>query len=519
MVLSVPEGPGAGLRAVGLGSNVKKRTRAGRVALAIALELNERSSATPELEVAVRVAARAVAAASAAAARGASSFGGGCSGYGASAAGEHGGSGGHGASGHSYGAGECGGRSSSGTGGLGGALSGMGGGAIASDATGGCRRGSAANWLQPESPPPPLPCRDAPPHHGPPPPPPGPSPKVQAQAAAQRAAASAAEGVWPPPYARIEPDPSAPPECVDDPVAVMRPWCDGPNGKIYSWPYCKACQCWTDLPHLYGQRHQRALRTAEWSQPEPAGGQAMCTWDTAPGGAPRRPVQPQSARPWDWPGGAGGLGGSATAGGLTAGALPREAGAGGPQREAELPRGPPPGGEQPPAPRAAGPAREWLRGPGAGGPQEDVPPPPPGGPQREHCHGPPPPPPRPSAAPGALGREGPAPPRERPGGHAGARAAPAAPGRDPPCGRGPSRGRGDAVASAPPPREGAPAARGAPMPLADEVPDCRWRMVEAMRLQPEPDELVTYGVGQVRVSTPWTAPSAASRSHEGLIEV
>merc|ERR1712136_394880 len=41
-IMSVTDGAVAGTRAVGVGSNVKKRTRAGRAALAVALEIQER---------------------------------------------------------------------------------------------------------------------------------------------------------------------------------------------------------------------------------------------------------------------------------------------------------------------------------------------------------------------------------------------------------------------------------------------------------------------------------------------
>ena len=68
-VLSVTEGPDTGIRAVGVGSNVKKRTRAAKVALALSLELRERRGVSVELDHAVEDAACAIAAADAAGSR------------------------------------------------------------------------------------------------------------------------------------------------------------------------------------------------------------------------------------------------------------------------------------------------------------------------------------------------------------------------------------------------------------------------------------------------------------------
>jgi len=52
-IMSVTDGAVAGTRAVGVGSNVKKRTRAGRAALAVALEIQERWGVVPELAIVV----------------------------------------------------------------------------------------------------------------------------------------------------------------------------------------------------------------------------------------------------------------------------------------------------------------------------------------------------------------------------------------------------------------------------------------------------------------------------------
>jgi len=196
-VFSVAEGTRRPVRAVGLGSNVKKRTRAARLALAVALELAERWGVPPDLEPVVLQAERALA------------------------------------------------------------------------------QPPQARQFPRADPHPAftaLGYQDSDPGMAGPP-----------ATRAQRAA---------------EVDPDAPRECVRDPAAELRPW----SNQIL-WPYCTACGCWSDLSHLHGQRHKKALRMLEWSQsgawPQTSGsGSALPPASTNVGGGAslHRPEQATQAR-------------------------------------------------------------------------------------------------------------------------------------------------------------------------------------------------------------------------------
>lgn len=203
-ILSVTEGVGAGVRAVGVGSNVKKRTRAARLALAAALEISERWGIAPDLQSVVQQAERAM---------------------------------------HSDP------RS------------------FLSQPVLSQPPQAQAPWQvqstqwntqpQPQA----QPDKVA-------------SPYAAGDIAAVRFPTEAKiAGATTSALAAAAEASGAPRECVEDPAAELRPWSH--NGADQLWPYCTACNCWSDLPHLYGQRHQKALRMAECcdqpqAQPEKA---------------------------------------------------------------------------------------------------------------------------------------------------------------------------------------------------------------------------------------------------------
>jgi len=63
---------------------------------------------------------------------------------------------------------------------------------------------------------------------------------------------------------QVKIDPGAPKECVEDQYAEMRPWSNSADGTSHLWPYCTACGCWSDVAHLYGQKHQKNAKVAQW---------------------------------------------------------------------------------------------------------------------------------------------------------------------------------------------------------------------------------------------------------------
>lgn len=57
-------------------------------------------------------------------------------------------------------------------------------------------------------------------------------------------------------------DPNAPRACVEDPHSELRSW---PGSPEYLWPWCRLCNCWNDMSHLKGRRHQRAINMSSWT--------------------------------------------------------------------------------------------------------------------------------------------------------------------------------------------------------------------------------------------------------------
>jgi len=67
-------------------------------------------------------------------------------------------------------------------------------------------------------------------------------------------------------------DPTAPRECLEDPLMELRPWTYGNGHEEYLWPWCTACGCWLDRQHFNGHRHQKAVKAAEWEFSQYPGG-------------------------------------------------------------------------------------------------------------------------------------------------------------------------------------------------------------------------------------------------------
>lgn len=81
-------------------------------------------------------------------------------------------------------------------------------------------------------------------------------------------------------------DPTAPEQCVEDPLTQMRPWPTGKDSKWVLWPYCLACECWSDRSHINAKRHQKALRRlAASAEPGEPAEKADAARADAPGAA------------------------------------------------------------------------------------------------------------------------------------------------------------------------------------------------------------------------------------------
>lgn len=88
----------------------------------------------------------------------------------------------------------------------------------------------------------------------------------------------------------------APVECMRDPFAELRPWQDG-NGY---WPWCGACEAWSDSAHIKSRRHTNKLRAYGYQE----GADGRWTGGSYMGGQQQQPhvlgASPQTTWQQDW---------------------------------------------------------------------------------------------------------------------------------------------------------------------------------------------------------------------------